>query len=191
VKNINLALLLALISVSCSSGEKSGSSPKPATSSVPGTGVTFVVPANLRQGAMGAQFIDPSGETIVQFQVSSAPSKLEGDPPGPSLLIMPIPIPGAKHAAIMQPDKCASLFASSFRAGSYAGPFDVTENGIKACDAWGVESDGRTKYMSMMVMPNGALLSVMGWGDPDQFRASLMHMSMTRAAQPSPATKAP
>jgi hypothetical protein len=86
------------------------------------------------------------------------------DPPGPSLLIMPIPIPLAKHAAMMQPDKCASLFASSFRAGSYAGPFDVTENGIKACDAW---------------------------GDPDQFRASLMHMSMTRAAQPSSATKAP
>jgi hypothetical protein len=99
-------------------------------------------------------------------------------PDGPDLSVIAIPVPIVRGRTLPR-QGCVSAMARMFEAG-YAGPFELNENGIVACDGWGTEKDGRTKYYSALVLPSGTLLNAVGWGDPDEFRSALLHMHVTR-----------
>jgi hypothetical protein len=49
------------------------------TADVAGTGVTFVVPANMKPTALGTSFTDASGESIIVFSAGSSARNLEKD----------------------------------------------------------------------------------------------------------------
>lgn len=98
---------------------------------------------------------------------------------GSELRVMTLPV-NASQAKILMPAGCAQSFAAVFKNEPYSGPHYLERNGISFCDAWKPERNGRSRYLALLRMPNGAVLNAIGSGDVDQFRAALLDIRLTR-----------
>jgi hypothetical protein len=98
---------------------------------------------------------------------------------GRSLLLQAMPVPRGTGELVV-PGACASGFAASFQGQSYTGPNEIEEKGIVVCDAWSNEGSGNARYMALLLMPSGAVVSVSGSGDPLQMRSAALNLRATR-----------
>jgi len=98
---------------------------------------------------------------------------------GHSLLLQVMPVASGQGKLVV-PAACASGFEAAFQGESYSGPNEIEQDGIVACDAWSSAASGEPRYMAMLLMPNGAVVSAIGKGDPLQFRSSVLKLHATR-----------
>lgn len=96
-----------------------------------------------------------------------------------NIMIQAVPVTSTQGKKII-PAVCGPGFAAAFHDHTYHGPHFLNENSIVFCDAWSTEKSGRNMYKAMLLMDNGAALSVTGTGDAEIFRKALLNISFTR-----------
>jgi hypothetical protein len=101
---------------------------------------------------------------------------------GASLIVETNPVPPSRGKTLL-PAVCAPGIAAAMQKAAYSGPHFLNENGIVACDGWSTETHGPPTYVMFLLMPNGAVLTAIGSGTPEQFRSALLGMQLTRAGQ--------
>ncbi|WP_394781775.1 hypothetical protein [Undibacterium sp.] len=93
----------------------------------------------------------------------------------PNIFILNQPITLAK-AKLMFPAGCDSIMNGAFAGKSHEGPELHERGAIQFCDAWGSQAPSEMSYFSLVKLPNGALLTIMGKSPKPEFNEFLVRV---------------
>ena len=105
---------------------------------------------------------------------------------GPALLLLAIPVPPYKANA-MFPSGCQQLLSAAFGSKGFAGPKVRENKTIRWCEAWSDTTESEMRYVALIRLPSGALISVMGTASSSRFQELLsVFRSAVANLQPLP-----
>ena len=87
---------------------------------------------------------------------------------GPSIHVQLMPIASSKTDQVF-PTGCDAVFNEAFAGSPHEGPIFRQRAGIESCEAWSTQPSNEMRYVSLVKLPSGALLILMGTSSKDQF----------------------
>ena len=114
-----------------------------------------LAPRGLRlvSGIYGALVYNPSG------QLGAA---------GPVLMVQAVPISAARLSAVF-PQGCEQLLGKAFAGKAFAPPAVRERNDLQWCETWSASAEAQMRYLGVVRLPNGGLITAMGTSSLGQF----------------------
>jgi len=92
--------------------------------------------------------------------------------PDPSILVQALPIPAMKSADIF-PAGCQESISAGVGSESIVGPLTKETQTYSYCEGWSKKSSPKMRYLALIRLPSGSLISVGGAAEAADFDAAL------------------
>ncbi len=119
--------------------------------------------------AMGVR-LNPEGMRVVSNAFGALSYNPQGyiGATGPSIIVQLMPVASSKVNNIF-PAGCETVLNGAFPAGIHEALKFRQRAGIELCETWSSQASSEMRYVSLVKLPNGALLMLMGTSPQAQF----------------------
>ena len=81
--------------------------------------------------------------------------------PGPALIVQALPLSSYKASQIF-PSGCEKILGTVFPANAMSGPNQAQNGSVRFCESWSKTVAPEMRYMALVRLPNGGIITVMG-----------------------------